>query len=136
MAERRAASAQVAGRKRKSAKATSSAARTAESRGLTTRTKRRSWRTLSYAKRAEVLVAAVDPLLGLFATVDDVFTEADALSPEYRQVSLGRIYEAWKDCRTQIDPDFVAAEHRRPRKWRVEKPSSGNSARRGRRARD
>jgi hypothetical protein len=35
-------------------------------------------------------------LLELFATIDDVFTERDALDPRQRQASLGRIYRAWR----------------------------------------
>lgn len=129
--------ARVAAPKRKPAKTTSRRAGNAASRGSTTTRKRKSWTGLSSQKRAEILIAAVEPLLELFATVNDVFTEDEALSPEYRQVSLGRVYEAWKDCRTQIDPEFVAEEHRRPRQWRVRSGKSGKKASdRGRRARD
>jgi len=45
-------------------------------------------------------------LLSLFAMVDDVFTEDDALSKPKRRMSLGRIYEEWKRCRATLDPTF------------------------------
>lgn len=65
------------------------------------------------------LIAAVTPLLDLFAVCDDVFTEDEALTTA-RQVSLGRIYEQWQKTRLHFDPEFVPAEHRRPRRWRPE----------------
>lgn len=50
-------------------------------------------------------------LLDLFSVVNDVFTEEDALKPEKRQMSLGRIYRAWgKFCR-ELDPDFDSATY-------------------------
>lgn len=55
---------------------------------------------------ALALAAATRPLLELFSVVDDVFTEDDALSAEKRQMSLGRIYRGWKECRAALDPDF------------------------------
>lgn len=77
--------------------------------------RRRLRTTRSVVTRARELVGAVGPLLELYAALDDVFTEDNALTPEFRKVSLGRCYEAWKKCRKAFDPDFVAAEHRRPR---------------------
>jgi type VI protein secretion system component VasF len=65
------------------------------------------------------LVAAVTPLLELFAMLDAVFTEDDALTIN-RRVSLGRCYEAWQTCRKAFDPDFVSAEARRPKKWKYD----------------
>lgn len=41
---------------------------------------------------------------------DDVFTEDDALSPEKRQISLGRIYEEWKRVRGELDPGWTPAD--------------------------
>jgi len=46
------------------------------------------------------------PFIELAAVVDDVFTEDDALSPEKRQTGMGRMYRAWKQWRTEVDPDF------------------------------
>lgn len=63
------------------------------------------------------LIAAVTPLLELFAVCDDVFTEDEALTTA-RKVTLGRIYEQWQKTRKHFDPEFVAAEHRRPRGWK------------------
>lgn len=65
------------------------------------------------------LVKAVTPLLELFAMLDAVFTEDDALTIN-RRVSLGRCYEAWQTCRKAFDPEFVAAEARRPRRWQYD----------------
>ena len=46
------------------------------------------------------------PLLEMFADLDSVFTEDDALSADKRQVSLGRCYRAWKSARKQLDPEY------------------------------
>lgn len=51
-------------------------------------------------------LAVMLPFIELFADVDAVFTEDDALSPEKRQMSLGRIYRSWKNARAWLDPDF------------------------------
>jgi len=45
----------------------------------------------------------------LFADVDDVFSEDDALSPEKRQMGMGRIYRSWKRVRAQLDEDYDEA---------------------------
>lgn len=63
--------------------------------------------------RAVALVEATGPLLELFATLDAVFTEDDALT-EMKKVSLGRCYEGWKRARAALDPSFDPDE--RPRR--------------------
>lgn len=72
----------------------------------------------SSADLTRELLEAVKPLCEMFATVDDVFTEEDALSPEMRQASLGRIYRTWKSVRKQLDPDFDSAQWRHDRRNR------------------
>jgi hypothetical protein len=57
-------------------------------------------------QRANALIAVCGPLLELFAVVNDVFTEDDALMATKRKMSLGRIYEQWKRTRDAMDPDF------------------------------
>lgn len=74
---------------------------------------------MPYQHKVDSLVAATAPLLALFAVCDDVFTEDEALSPEMRKVTLGRIYEEWQKTRKYFDPDFVAADYRRPRRRSV-----------------
>lgn len=64
---------------------------------------------------ADDLLFCMQPMLALFAICDDVFTEDDALSPEMRRTTLGRIYEEWKRCRKAIDPDFQVEDVLRPR---------------------
>lgn len=56
-------------------------------------------------------------LLALFAQLDAVFTEDDALSPSKRKMSLGRCYEEWKRCRTVLDPEFDPKNHQRPSRF-------------------
>jgi hypothetical protein len=53
----------------------------------------------------ELLAAAIAPLLELFAVVEDVFTEEDALAAEKRATSLGRIYRQWKKSRSELGAD-------------------------------
>lgn len=62
--------------------------------------------SLSEQQRARGLIEAVTPLLELFSTVDVVFSEDDSMQPSKRQISLGRLYEAWKQARAQLDPDW------------------------------
>ena len=51
----------------------------------------------------------------MWAVLDAVFTEDDALSKEKRQTTVGRCYEQWKRTRAQLDPDFdPKSEIRRP----------------------
>lgn len=115
--EKRSATARSAatGKKKRSEPTTKSAKTKSAKR---TGTKTRGSKSLTPASyNVDDLVAAVTPLLELFAVCDDVFTEDEALTTA-RQVTLGRIYEEWQRTRLYFDPTFVAAEHRRPRKWR------------------
>ena len=57
----------------------------------------------------EPLRQAILPYIELFADVDDVFSEDDALSPEKRQMGMGRIYRSWKRVRAQLDEDYDEA---------------------------
>jgi hypothetical protein len=61
-----------------------------------------------------VLVAHY-PFYELFAEVDAVFDEEDAMSPEKRQMSMGRMYRAWKKARAELDPDYEPRRDRRDR---------------------
>jgi hypothetical protein len=63
--------------------------------------------------RVNQLIGATNPLLALFAAVDDVFTEDDAMSPEKRQMSLGRIYRQWKKTRAELGGDNAGVRDRR-----------------------
>jgi hypothetical protein len=66
-------------------------------------------------KRREPTLGEVNvALLALFAQIDGVFTEDDALSPSKRKMSLGRCYEEWKRCRKVLDPEFDPTNHQRP----------------------
>ena len=69
--------------------------------------------------RVAQLVACVSPLLELFADIDSVFTEDDALDPTKRQMSLGRCYRSWKQCRTLLDPEFAPERDTRDRRGRA-----------------
>ena len=62
---------------------------------------------------AQVVVGTVEPLLELFAVLDAVFTEDDAMTL-HKQVSLGRCYEAWQRARQKLDPEWSKDE--RPRR--------------------
>lgn len=52
-------------------------------------------------------------MLALFSVADDVFTEDDAF--QKKAISLGRIYRAWKDARTVLDPLFNSNDYAKPR---------------------
>lgn len=69
--------------------------------------------------QARALVNATEPLLELFALVDDVFTEDDAMDPSKRQIGMGRIYEQWKRTRAALDPSWDPAEVGRRRMGRA-----------------
>jgi hypothetical protein len=79
------------------------------------------------AKRRKVLIAssersehnvtallnATGPLLELFADLDVVFGhEIGALSPEQRQVTVGKVYDLWKRAKKQLDPDYKSPSQR------------------------
>jgi hypothetical protein len=108
--------ARSAGRKsRREDRESSTDAPSVTSRGR--RQKRRSRFTrVPYQHKVDLLVEATQPL---FAVCDAVFTEDEALSPEMRKVTLGRIYEEWQRTRKHFDPDFVASDYRRPRRTSV-----------------
>jgi hypothetical protein len=67
------------------------------------------------------LTQAVEPLLGLFAVCDDVFTEDDALAAHNQRVTLGRIYREWKKVRQHFDPEFERDAKLRGRALSVER---------------
>lgn len=79
--------------------------------------KRASRATITHdSDPAVTLARATMPLLEMFACVDDVFSEDDALSPDKRQMSLGRIYRTWKSVRTQLDPTYNRHKDHRVKK--------------------
>lgn len=51
-------------------------------------------------------------LLELFADVNDVFTETDAMSQEKLRMGMGRMYRAWKRVCIALDPDFRADRYK------------------------
>lgn len=57
-------------------------------------------------------------LLEMFASVDDVMTEAGAFDPEHIHKSLGRIYRQWLNSREILDPEFDRARYRHAMKSR------------------
>lgn len=71
---------------------------------------------MSDQARARVLIETVEPLLDMFAMLDAVFTEDDALlAGKKSQITLGRVYEQWKRTRAALDPGFdPKSEDRRP----------------------
>lgn len=72
--------------------------------------------SLTPEQRFRELLGLVTPMLELFANLDDVFTEDNALSPEKRQMSLGRCYRAWKRCRAAMDPEYDGGRDNRDRR--------------------
>lgn len=75
-------------------------------------------RRVKIVRRKEPTLEDVNlALLSLFAMVDAVFTEDDALSSSKRRMTLGRIYEEWKRCRAVLDPEFDPKEHVRPPRY-------------------
>jgi hypothetical protein len=60
------------------------------------------------------------PLLDLFSTVDDVFTEDNAFEDTFRKLGYGRIYRAWLDTREVLDPDFDKNTYRNNMKLRMQ----------------
>lgn len=59
------------------------------------------------------------PLLELFATSDDVFSEPDAFAPKQIHHSLGRLYRSWLDTREALDPEFDRERYRHDMKKSV-----------------
>lgn len=80
--------------------------------GRKTRKARRQLPTLTAEQLAAVLVAH-HPFYELFAEVDAVFDEDDAMTPEKRQMGMGRLYRAWKKAREELDPDYEPRRDRR-----------------------
>lgn len=78
-------------------------------RGLKRKRKAEKVRKLPHAQHLSVIQIH---LLELFATVDDVFSEEGAFSPEKKNTSLGRIYREWKRVRSRIDPEFDPKKYR------------------------
>lgn len=66
-----------------------------------------------------------EALLSLFAMIDAVFTEDDALSKAKRRMSLGRCYEEWKRCRKVLDRKFDPERHDRMIKFGAMPMSGG-----------
>lgn len=54
----------------------------------------------------------MDPLLELFAVVDDVCQEPDLFEPAKYRATLGRIYRQWLKTRTALDPTFDSKRFR------------------------
>lgn len=86
-------------------------------------------KTLRAYRRVEPVMR---PLLELFATVDDVMSEADAFEPGNIHKSLGRIYREWLETREALDPEFDRARYRhemksRPKKSPLGRPVKGSS---------
>ena len=52
--------------------------------------------------RVDDLISATAPLLALFAVVDDVLTEADAMAEGKTRVGLGRIRREWAKARRAL----------------------------------
>lgn len=67
--------------------------------------------------RVKCLIAATGPLLEFFSVATDVFTEDNALAPDARQKSLGRLYRAWKDAMEVLDPSFDRTRDARVKKF-------------------
>jgi hypothetical protein len=102
----------------RSSRRSASASPAAPSSRRRRRAKFKSW---SAERRAEAALDALVPLLELFSTVDDVFTEDDALtSDQARRTTIGRVYEQWKRTRAALDPEWHPdVRPRRPLSRRV-----------------
>lgn len=75
--------------------------------------KRKANTPTSSTSLSHAQLAALQPFFELAADVDTVFEEEDALSPDKRQMGMGRLYRAWKKWRIAVDPDFRAERDRR-----------------------
>lgn len=67
----------------------------------------------------------MEPLLDFFAAGDDVFTEHDSFDPSRINASLGRLYRAWLNCRTALDPEFDRDRYRYEQKQKPRVSVSG-----------
>lgn len=60
------------------------------------------------------LLNVMEPLLELFADLDVVFGhEQGALSPEQRQITVGKAYDLWKRCKKKLDPEWKSPSQQR-----------------------
>lgn len=83
----------------------------ADAAGQSAKQRRKSpWTSPEQLSQAQT--AAMGPFFALFADVDAVFTENDAMAAEKRQMSMGRLYRAWKACRAELDPEFDPKRYR------------------------
>lgn len=57
---------------------------------------------MSEAQQIRVLVHATAPLLELFAEVDSVMSEDDALKTEKLRIGMGRIRRQWEKSRRDL----------------------------------
>lgn len=84
-------------------------------------------RTARALKAFEAVQPVMIPLLELFSTVDDVFTEEGAFSEEHIRKSLGRIHRGWKSTRAALDPTFDPKHYeKKPRVGLSVQPASGS----------
>ena len=111
------ANAQPAGTRKKSQPTTTTKATTssyvepARQSSRKSKVKKQSSSTLVNFSPSQLLV--LEPFFALAAEVDDVFDEEDAMSPEKRQMGMGRLYRSWKKWRVAVDPDYQLARDRR-----------------------
>ena len=113
------ASARIAATSKRNRSTTTSSATTSSSAGTARassgkrKAKRKPSNDLSKHQFCPDCLQLLVPFIELFADVDDVFSEDDALAPEKRQMGMGRLYRAWKKARAKLDPDFDAKRRTR-----------------------